>query len=66
MMIDQVTLSGPLAYLRKPDGTVALGPGDTGVSVTVGRGEVVEVDAIDIYLEVLDALKLFSRRLLRY
>lgn len=61
MMIDEVSLSGVSAYLRRADGAVTLQTGERGESVPVGKGETVEINAVDLYLEVESALDLFSR-----
>jgi hypothetical protein len=62
MMIDEVTLAGPAAYLRRVDGTTLLSSGEVGVSEPVVRGESVDVDALDLYIETDDPLlDLFPR-----
>lgn len=62
MIVDELILGGADAYLRRQDGSPALGPGQTGTSLAVRRGEVVEIRAIDLYLEIKDALAAFERR----
>lgn len=61
MMIDEITLGGEPAYLRKGT-SIALAAGQTGDSIPVGKGEVIDIRAIDLYLEVDDALPLFAFR----
>lgn len=61
MMIDEITLGGELAYLRRA-GAVPLAAGETGSSLAVRKGEVVEIRAVDVYLEVDDGLPMFTRR----
>jgi hypothetical protein len=61
MMIDQIALSGELAYLRTSDGRISLAPGDSGISAAVLEGEVVDVNAIDLLLEFDDASLLVAR-----
>jgi hypothetical protein len=61
MMIDEVSVSGRGAYLRRDSGEIALQGGQRGVSAPVQKGETVEINAVDLYLEVESALDLFAR-----
>ncbi len=62
MISDEIVLSGLDAYLRRADGSAALQSGDTGASVSVEKGGLIDINAVEVLLEADDLLALMNRR----